>query len=56
MVLSSARGEFFLAAAGVGADIRVYPAAPHAFTGHETPMAQAALDDIGEWIEARLEG
>jgi acetyl esterase len=44
-----------LAAAGVAADIRVYPAAAHAFTGHATPMARAALDDIEEWLQDRLD-
>jgi acetyl esterase/lipase len=39
-----------LSAAGVEVDLRVYPEAPHGFTGHRTPMARAALDDI----EARL--
>jgi acetyl esterase len=39
-----------LSAAGVEVDLRIYPEAPHGFTGHRTPMARAALDDI----EARL--
>lgn len=43
-----------LSAAGVDVDLRLYPDAPHAFTGHPTPMAQAALDDIGSWLEGQL--
>lgn len=43
-----------LLAAGVEVDIRVYPASPHAFTGHATSMAQAALDGIDEWLRTRL--
>lgn len=39
-----------MSAAGVDADLRVYPEAPHGFTGHPTPMARAALDDIVGWI------
>jgi acetyl esterase len=39
-----------LSAAGVEVDLRIYPEAPHGFTGHRTPIARAALDDI----EARL--
>lgn len=43
-----------LSAAGGDADVRVYPAAPHGFTSHVTPMASAALDDIRTWIADRL--
>ncbi|MCP2282093.1 Acetyl esterase/lipase [Promicromonospora umidemergens] len=43
-----------LSAAGVDVDLRVYPAAPHGFTGHATPMARAALDDIHTWLDSRL--
>ncbi|MFI2488327.1 alpha/beta hydrolase [Promicromonospora kroppenstedtii] len=43
-----------LSAAGVDVDLRLYPDAPHAFTGHPTPMAQAALDDIDSWLEGFL--
>jgi acetyl esterase len=43
-----------LSAAGVEVDLRVYPASPHAFTGHPTPMARAALDDIDTWLSAQL--
>ncbi|WP_410810050.1 alpha/beta hydrolase [Micromonospora sp. 067-2] len=39
-----------LSAAGVDVDLRVYPASPHGFTGHPTPMARAALDDIESWL------
>lgn len=43
-----------LSAAGVDVDLRLYPDAPHAFTGHPTPMAQAALDDIDSWLARYL--
>jgi acetyl esterase/lipase len=43
-----------LAAAGVEADIRVYPESPHGFTLHPTPMARAALDDIESWLADRF--
>lgn len=43
-----------LAAAGVEVDLRVYPEAPHGFTGHPTPMARAALDDIETWLGQHL--
>ena len=39
-----------LSAAGVDVDLRVYPASPHGFTGHATPMAAAAVDDIRAWL------
>jgi acetyl esterase/lipase len=45
-----------LSAAGVEVDLRVYPASPHGFTGHPTPMAQAALDGIESWLGRRLAG
>lgn len=41
-------------AAGVEVDLRVYPASPHAFTGHATPMAQAALETIDEWLRGQI--
>ncbi|MEH0108109.1 alpha/beta hydrolase [Tersicoccus sp. MR15.9] len=43
-----------LSAAGVAVDLRVYPAAPHGFTGHATPMAQAALGQIDAWLGERV--
>ncbi|WP_307849489.1 alpha/beta hydrolase [Qaidamihabitans albus] len=43
-----------LSAAGVDVDLRVYPAAPHGFTGHATPMAGAALDDLHTWLDRQL--
>lgn len=43
-----------LLAGGVEVDLRVYPASPHAFTGHATSMAQAALDGIDEWLRTRF--
>lgn len=43
-----------LSAAGVKVDLRIYPASPHGFTGHGTPMAQAARDDINAWFRERL--
>ena len=39
-----------LSAGGVDVDLRVYPASPHGFTGHATPMAGAARDDIKTWL------
>lgn len=43
-----------MAAAGVECDLRVYPASPHGFTGHPTPMARAALDGIDGWLRGIL--
>ncbi len=43
-----------LAGAGVEVDLRVYPEAPHGFTGHPTPMAAAARDDIEAWLAMRV--
>ncbi|MEV6274045.1 alpha/beta hydrolase [Nocardia sp. NPDC051832] len=43
-----------LSAANTDIELRVYPDAPHGFTGHPTPMAQAALDDINTWLEGHL--
>lgn len=43
-----------LSAAGVGVDLRIYPASPHGFTGHATPMARSALDHIDAWLRAQL--
>ncbi|WP_442542987.1 alpha/beta hydrolase [Arthrobacter sp. KN11-1C] len=43
-----------LSDAGVEVDLRIYPASPHGFTGHATPMARAALERIDAWLRARL--
>lgn len=43
-----------LVAAGVEVDLEVYPASPHAFTGHPTSMAEAALESIKAWLGSRL--
>ncbi|WP_067535897.1 alpha/beta hydrolase [Nocardia crassostreae] len=43
-----------LSASGSPVDLRVYPGAPHGFTGHPTPMARAALDDIDTWLGGHL--
>ncbi len=43
-----------LSADRVDVDLRVYPEAPHGFTGHPTPMARAALDDIESWLRDHL--
>jgi acetyl esterase len=43
-----------LSAAGVDVDLRIYPASPHGFTGHSTPMASAALDDLHTWLDDQL--
>ncbi|WP_194818823.1 alpha/beta hydrolase [Nocardia sp. XZ_19_385] len=44
-----------LAAFGAEVSLQVYPDAPHGFTGHPTPMARAALDDIQTWLTGQLE-
>jgi acetyl esterase/lipase len=43
-----------LSAAGVDVDLRIYPDAPHGFTGHPTPMAHAAHHDMTSWLEQHL--
>lgn len=43
-----------LSASGADVDLRIYPDSPHGFTGHPTPMAQAALDDIHTWLDGHL--
>jgi acetyl esterase len=40
-----------LSAAGVDVDLRIYPDSPHGFTGHPTPMARAAHDDMTAWLK-----
>ncbi|MFC6880839.1 MULTISPECIES: alpha/beta hydrolase [Actinomadura] len=39
-----------LSAAGNRVELRVYPEAPHGFTGHPTAMAQTALSGIESWL------
>ncbi|MFE7416794.1 alpha/beta hydrolase [Rhodococcus sp. NPDC057529] len=39
-----------LSASGVDVDLRIYPDSPHGFTGHPTPMARAAHDDMQMWL------
>ena len=39
-----------LAVAGLAVDLRAYPASPHAFALHPTPVAQAATDDLRSWL------
>ncbi|MFF3573849.1 alpha/beta hydrolase [Nocardia jiangxiensis] len=43
-----------LSASRADIDLRVYPDSPHGFTGHPTPIAQAALDDIHTWLDGHL--
>jgi acetyl esterase/lipase len=43
-----------LSAAGNAVDLRVYPGAPHGFTGHPTALARTALDGIGSWLRDRV--
>lgn len=43
-----------LLASGVEVDLRVYPASPHAFTGHATSMARTALETIDEWLRGQI--
>ena len=43
-----------LVAAGVEVDLRVYPASPHGFTGHPTPVARAAVAGIETWLRSRM--
>ena len=43
-----------LSSAGVDVDLRIYPDSPHGFTGHPTPMARAAHDDMTTWLEQHL--
>ena len=43
-----------MSAAGVDIDLRLYPASPHGFTAHPTPMAHAARDDMTAWLRIQL--
>ena len=43
-----------LAAADVPVELALYPESPHGFTGHPTPMAQAARRNMQSWLEQRL--
>ncbi|MFF8964070.1 alpha/beta hydrolase [Streptomyces globisporus] len=45
-----------LSAAGNDVELRVYPAAPHGFTGHPTALAATALDGINSWLRERISG
>lgn len=42
-----------LAVAGGDVDLRVYPEAPHGFTGHPTAVGRAALEDRDRWLSER---
>ncbi|MET8150955.1 alpha/beta hydrolase [Actinoplanes sp. NPDC049668] len=43
-----------LAAAGNDVELRVYPEAPHGFTGHPTAMARTALGGVESWLRDRI--
>ena len=43
-----------LAVAGNDVELRIYPEAPHGFTGHPTTLARTALAGIESWLSARL--
>ncbi|MFI1237133.1 alpha/beta hydrolase [Nocardia salmonicida] len=43
-----------LSASGAEVDLRIYPDSPHGFTGHPTPMARAAIDEIHTWLGRHL--
>ncbi|MBV7248126.1 alpha/beta hydrolase [Streptomyces sp. MW-W600-10] len=45
-----------LSAAGNDVDLRVYPAAPHGFTGHPTALAATAIDGVTSWLRERISG
>ncbi|MEJ8279291.1 alpha/beta hydrolase [Pseudonocardia spirodelae] len=45
-----------LVAAGVEADLRLYPDVPHGFAGHDTPVAALARAHARDWLAARLAG
>ncbi|MFH9609165.1 alpha/beta hydrolase fold domain-containing protein [Streptomyces sp. NPDC017448] len=43
-----------LSAAGNDVELRLYPVAPHGFTGHPTALAATALAGIDSWLRERL--
>jgi acetyl esterase/lipase len=43
-----------LSAAGNEVEVRVYPEAPHGFTGHPTAMARTALGGVDSWLLDRI--
>lgn len=43
-----------LCGAGNEVEVRVYPEAPHGFTGHPTAMARTALGGVGSWLRDRM--
>ncbi|GIH92196.1 alpha/beta hydrolase [Planobispora siamensis] len=43
-----------LSAAGNRVELRIYPEAPHGFTGHPTAMARTALSGIESWLLDRM--
>ncbi|PQP15062.1 alpha/beta hydrolase [Rhodococcus opacus] len=43
-----------LSAAGNDVELRIYPDAPHGFTGHPTAMARTALSGLESWLLERL--
>nr|WP_202527003.1 alpha/beta hydrolase fold domain-containing protein [Streptomyces sp. SID5770] len=43
-----------LSSAGNDVELRIYPGAPHGFTGHPTAMAGTALDGVDSWLRDRI--
>ncbi|MFF7849652.1 alpha/beta hydrolase [Streptomyces sp. NPDC007910] len=43
-----------LSSAGNDVELRIYPRAPHGFTGHPTAMAGTALDGVDSWLRDRI--
>ncbi|WP_053643943.1 MULTISPECIES: alpha/beta hydrolase [unclassified Streptomyces] len=43
-----------LSAAGNDVELRIYPEAPHGFTGHPTAMARTALHGVDSWLRDRI--
>jgi acetyl esterase len=43
-----------LSAAGNDIELRIYPGAPHGFTGHPTALARTACNDIDSWMLERI--